>query len=131
MDDPNDPLSSHGLRQSLAKKYNVVFNHCVDGPAGKRNGLSTYFINSSNKDTDYEGFLAPPGIALLKEHQTTFFRSIQTEYSKYYNSEKYAGSPPLQETCEETVKGLSMLFSTATVINGWWLPQVFDHYLKR
>ncbi len=130
-DDPNDPLASHGLRQSLAKKYNVVFNHCVDGPSGTRNGLSTFFVNSSAGESEFEGFLAPPGIALLREHQTTFFRSIQAEYAKYYESERYASAPPHPETCEEAVKGLSMLFSTATVINGWWLPQVFDHFLKR
>ena len=89
---------------------------------GGNSGLSSFF----NSD-EFEGFLVDPSIALDKEAQNNFEKSVDIAFDKYHGRD---GLKPSQIGCEESEKGIGLISATALSLNGWIIPQVFD-YIKK
>ncbi len=117
--DQTDPLDSFGPKTELKTLNDRLLNSCLTGMNGVNNGLR-YFFNPSVPE--FKGIKMPDGIAFSNDKRLEFIRSIEDAYKAYYN---YAGfsEKPKEETCEETLRGIALIISSAAIMNGYWLPE--------
>ena len=114
----DDQLEGFTVKNSISTLTNQELDKCMGG----NSGLSSFF----NSD-EFEGFLVDPSIALDKEAQNNFEKSVDIAFDKYHGRD---GLKPSQIGCEESEKGIGLISATALSLNGWIIPQVFD-YIKK
>ncbi len=117
--DHTDPLDSFGPKTELKTLNDRLINSCLTGMNGVNNGLR-YFFNPSVPE--FKGIKMPDGIAFSNDKKLEFIRSIEEAYKAYYNYQGFAEKPK-PETCEETLRGISLIISSAAIMNGYWLPE--------
>lgn len=122
-DDREDVLSSHSAKTSFEKLALQVTNECI---RGDQNGLSSFF-NQQQDPKIFPGFEALSGIASDKEKQMRFFDSVRDSFTAYYEAKKSTRNPPRAETCDNALKNLGLLVSSAAAMNGYWLPMTMDY----
>lgn len=121
--DHTDPLTELGVKTDLSELHNQLINACVIGTEGNSNGLAQYF-NGNNKQ--FEGFKMSPGLARTEQKRKEFLDSIKTAFDGYHKS----SLNPKPQTCQESLRGLGLIISSAAIINGYWLPEVMDYIQK-
>ncbi len=124
--DDTDPLSSFGPKTELKTLNDRLLSSCLTGLNGVNNGLR-YFFNPSVKE--FTGIKMPDGIAFSNDKRLEFIRSIQENYDAYY---AYSGfsEKPKKETCEEALRGISLIISSAAMMSGYWLPEASSFIQK-
>lgn len=115
----DDPLQGYTVKNSISELTTQELDKCIGGATG----LASFF----NTDQEFAGFQIDPGIATDPDAQTNFEKSLQDAFEAYQNRE---GLSPTQVGCEESVKGIGLITSTALSLNGFILPQVFE-YIKK
>lgn len=117
--DRSDPLSSFGPKVELKTWNDRLVSSCLTGLNGSNNGLR-YFFNPNVKE--FTGIKMPDGIAFSDDKRLMFLESIQSNFDAYYS---YAGfkEKPRKETCEEALRGISLIISSAAMMSGYWLPE--------
>jgi hypothetical protein len=124
--DSSDPLSDFSVKTDLNELHNRLINACVMGSDGVNNGLSHFFTST---ESEFPGFKMPVGLARAEEKRKEFLDSIDTAFNLYHNSKKFSKQPQ-PETCQESLRGLGLIISSAAVMNGFWLPEVMDYIQK-
>jgi hypothetical protein len=126
--DPSDPLSDYSLKTDLKEIHDRLVNACVMGTDGTNNGLSQYF---NGNVADFKGFKMPSGLARSEtgSERKEFLDSIEEAYRSYYSTDKFSSKPKV-ETCQESLRGLGLIISSAAITNGFWLPEVMDYIQK-
>lgn len=125
-DKHDDLLAAYSVKASFEKLHTSVIDACL---RGQNNGLKSFF-NSQEDPKNFPGFEVLPGITADKEKQIRFLDSIQENFDLYYAAKKGTTSPPTPEICEESLRGLGLIVSSAAVLNGYWLPEVWDYLVK-
>ena len=123
----DDVLAAHSAKATLEKLNNSILDGCI---RGNNNGLASHF-NAQKDPKIFPGFMVMSGIANEKEKQLRFLESVRENFQTYAKASdvKLAESGiPLR--CEQTLDGVSMLVSTAAVLNGYFLPEVLDYLVK-
>ncbi len=115
----DDPLQGFTVKNSISELTTQELDKCIAGAAG----LATFF----NTNEEFTGFQIDPAIATDPDAQTNFEISLQEAFKAYQNRE---GQTPTQIGCEESLKGVGLVTSTALSLNGFILPQVFE-YIKK
>ena len=126
--DPYDPFFEISVKSKLKDKHDSMLNACVSGPDGQMNGLSQFF-NKTEKE--FEGFYMPTGLYDDPDEKgKEYLRSVRDGFARYYASGKFKKNPPRRETCDEAIRGLGLIMSSAAVINGYWLPGIIEDNLQ-
>lgn len=126
-DKHDDVLAAHSVKATLEKLNNSILDSCI---RGNNDGLASYF-NSQEDPAKYPGFLVMSGIAGDKEKQLRFLDSVKENFAKFYELRtNAAGQGPTAERCENSVRGVGMIVSTAAMLNGYFLPEVLDYLVK-
>lgn len=125
-----DHLKAKNVRMSLAETYYNTMKRCVQG-IDSNNGLRYYF----NDLPEFPGFKFPATINEKTTDQETFFRSVGEQFQNYYANKGPDGKPlfskaPDPQTCEEALRGQGLLVMTASVLNGYYLPNLSDYIQK-
>ncbi len=127
-DDFYDFLKSNSVRKDLEELYYNTMKTCIEGQS--RNGLR-YFFNDTVDESVFPGFVFPNNIHRRKSDKDRFFISLEEQFSKYYsNSDNFFVVKPEQSYCEEAIRGQGLLVMAASVINGFYFPQVLDYIEK-
>jgi len=123
----DDVLAAHSVKATFEKLHKSALDACI---VGQSNGLATFF-NSQEDPKNFLGFEIIPGIAYDKEKQIRFLESVRKNFEAFnrLRGPKNAKATP-EEVCQESLKGLGLLVSSAAVINGFWLPEAFDYLVK-
>lgn len=130
-DDNKDNLTKKSVRFNLNEKNQNIIDACVIGDADKQNGLQDFFVGRSDNGVpgQFPGFKVGAHIATDINAQSEFYDSVTNMFHNYHTF-----YPPARavdpDICPETLKGVTLTATTALVINGWWLPQTLDKYLK-
>jgi hypothetical protein len=122
-DKHDDVLAAHSVKATLEKLNNSILDSCI---RGNNDGLASFF-NSQVDQSTYPGFLVMSGIAGDKEKQLRFLDSVKDNFAKFYAVPKNSATP---ERCENAVRGVGMIVSTAAMLNGYFLPEVLDYLVK-
>ncbi len=126
-DKHDDVLAAHSVKATLEKLNNSILDSCI---RGNNDGLASYF-NSQEDPAKYPGFLVMSGIAGDKEKQIRFLDSVKSNFAKFYELRTNStGQGPTPERCENAVRGVGMIVSTAAMLNGYFLPEVLDYLVK-
>jgi hypothetical protein len=115
----DDPLQGFTVKNTISELTNQELDKCMTGSTG----LATFF----NSNEEFQGFQIDPSIATDTDAQTSFERSLNQAFDVYHNRE---GLTPQQIACEESLKGVGLITSTALSLNGFILPQVFEYIRK-
>jgi len=116
----DDPLEGFTVKNAISSLTTQELDKCIGGSTG----LASFF---NAGEPTFVGFQIDPNIALDKQAQDNYEESVDTAFALY---QKREGLIPNQIGCEESVKGIGLISSTALSLNGWLLPQVFD-YIKK
>jgi hypothetical protein len=130
-DDDDRRLQKRSLRQGLLDKNTDILNPCVVGMGTTQNGLQDFFVGRSDNGTQnqFPGFKVGLKITTDPNDITAYNTSVNDMFNNYENF--YTGERKVsRDTCEETLKGITLTAASALVINGWWLPQTLDKYEK-
>ncbi|CAN5498672.1 hypothetical protein BH10BDE1_BH10BDE1_24040 [soil metagenome] len=122
-DKHDDVLAAHSVKATLEKLNNSILDSCI---RGNNDGLASFF-NSQVDQSTYPGFLVMSGIAGDKEKQLRFLDSVKENFARFYAVPKNTATP---ERCENAVRGVGMIVSTAAMLNGYFLPEVLDYLVK-
>lgn len=123
----DDILVAHSAKATLEKLNNTILDNCI---RGNNDGLASYF-NAQQTPAVYPGFFVMSGIANDAGKQLQFFESVRQNFTSYVEQNKITtGEGVIPERCEKAVTGVSMLVSTAAVLNGYFLPEVLDYLVK-
>lgn len=127
-----DDLIEDSVKTALMEKHNEILATCVNGFEG--NGLLTYF-DTANKS--FEGFKLPPGMAneIGKEKIGLFYKSIDDAFSNYeaVANQKIPAHFPIKNMrtiCDEAIRGVGQITSSAALVNGFWLAITADYLEK-
>lgn len=115
----DDTLERLGAKTALRSLYDNVISACTVGVGG--NGLSNFF---SRTQPAFEGFYMPEGTATDEEKYREFLRSINKSFDDYYKFNQ--SNAPKPETCREALRGVALVVSAASVLNGYWIGPVGD-----
>lgn len=122
----DDLLEAHGLRTALEKVHTEILDSCI---RGTNNGLSSFF-NAQEDAARFPGFLALANIANDDENQRRFLESIQDNFNRYYTAFKNTPDAPTEGRCERARLGQSLIVSSAALMQGYFLPEVWDALVK-
>ncbi len=122
----DDLLEAHGLRTALEKVHAEILDSCI---RGTNNGLSSFF-NAQEDAARFPGFLALANIANDDENQRRFLESIQDNFNRYYTTFKNTPDAPTEGRCERARLGQSLIVSSAALMQGYFLPEVWDALVK-
>ncbi len=126
-DKHDDVLVAHSAKATLEKLNNSILDNCI---RGNNDGLASHF-NAQIDPAKFPGFFVMSGIANDAGKQLRFFESVRDNFSTYVEERKIkTGEGVIPERCEKAVTGVSMLVSTAAVLNGYFLPEVLDYLVK-
>ncbi|MDX9731473.1 MAG: hypothetical protein RBT63_06860, partial [Bdellovibrionales bacterium] len=126
-DKHDDILAAHSVKARLEKLHNSTLDSCI---RGDNNGLASYF-NSQEDQASFPGFLVMDGIASDKEKQLRFLDSVRDNFNTFYALRKNAnGTGPAPEHCENALRGVGLIVSSAGLMNGYFLPEVLDYLVK-
>lgn len=115
----DDPLEGYTVKNAVSELTTQELDRCMGGSTG----LASYF----SSDDSFEGFDVNQNIATDKEAQNNFEKSVDRAFAAYQSRENLT---PQQNGCEESLKGVGLITSSALSLNGIILPQVFD-YIKK
>lgn len=115
----DDPLQGFTVKNAISELTTQELDKCIRGAAG----LASFF----NSNEEFQGFQVDPSIATDPDAQTNFEKSLDAAFDVYQNRE---GLTPSQIACEESLKGVGLITSTALSLNGYFLPQVYE-YIKK
>ncbi len=115
----DDPLQGFTVKNVVSELSTQELNKCMSGSKG----LGSFF----NSNEEFSGFQIDPGIATDPDAQTNFEKTLNEGF-KVYHSRK--GLRPDQLGCEESVKGVGLIASTALSLNGFFLQQIYE-YIKK
>ena len=124
--DSNDTLSDISVKNDLKDYYTRLYDACVIGTNGSENGLASFF---SVDEPEFEGFLMGKSLERNEEKIKDFRESIDNSFKVYYSSKRHT-VPPKPETCQESLRGLGLIITSAAALNGYWLPEIFDYIQK-
>ena len=116
----DDPLQGFSVKNVVSELLTQELDKCISGAKGLES-----FFNTSNKK--FTGFHIDKGIVTDPDDQTSFEKSLNEAFNAYHNRKE---SAPNQLGCEESVKGVGLITSTAFSLNGYFLPQVYE-YIKK
>ena len=123
----DDILVTYSAKSTLEKLNNSILDNCI---RGNNDGLASYF-NAQLDPAKFPGFFVMSGIANDAGKQLRFFESVRDNFSTYVEANKVkTGEGVIPERCEKAVTGVSMLVSTAAILNGYFLPEVLDYLVK-
>ncbi len=120
-------LSDIGVKKDLKDIHDDLMQACVIGTDGKNNGLSSYF---STDNLDFQGFTMGTTLERSLDKKKEFMTSIDKAFADYYSAKRYGANAPKPETCQESLRGIGLLISSAAVLNGYWLPEVMGYVQK-
>jgi hypothetical protein len=127
-----DRLVEDSVKYALNDKHKDITDICMNGFQNK--GLSTFF-DSAQKN--FDGFYIPPGIAeeVGKEKTGMFYDSIETAFRAYetYADKSIPDNFPIRSMrriCDEAVRGVGEISSSAALINGFWLDITAEYMEK-
>lgn len=129
-DNITDDLFGKSLRAELTDRNTKILESCIVGDKDKQNGLQDFFIGRTDNKSIFPGFAVNTKVASDSGHLRLFYDSLIEMFDRYYAYYEQQGTPVDRNRCQETQKGVSLTATTALVINGWWLPQTLDNYLK-
>jgi hypothetical protein len=122
----DDVLTAHSVKSALEKLHKSVLDSCI---LGNNNGLATFFNRQEDKN-NFPGFEVQQGILSDKEKQQKFLDSIKANFQLYYKAKAGTANPPRPEICEDSLKGLGLIVSSALVLDGFFVPEVMDYLVK-
>lgn len=120
--DNRDRLAESGLRFKLTEKQNEGIESCVGGT----NGLKKYFVPGEN----FKGFVMASSQKPSTEDHNNFLNDVDRQFANYYSSALFKDKPPKPETCQEALRSMALILSTAALANGIWLPEALSLMLK-
>ena len=115
----DDPLRGFTVKNIISELATQELDKCISGPTG----LASFFDNTEK----FKGFQIEIDIATDLDAQTNFEKSLDEAFEIYHSRE---GLTPSQLGCEESVKGVGLLVSTALSLNGFFFPQMYE-YIKK
>ena len=115
----DDPLQGFTVKNVVSELITQELDKCISGAKG----LASFF----NSNEEFKGFQIDPGIATDPDAQTNFEKSLNEAFDIYHDRE---GLTPNQLGCEESVKGVGLITSTALSLRGFFLQQVYE-YIKK
>lgn len=129
-DNITDKLAAKSVRAELLDRNTQILDACIVGEKNMQNGLQDFFIGKTENKDIFPGFEVNSRVSSDSDHQTLFYNSLEEMFDRYYKYYQDQGRPVNPNLCQEALKGVALTATTALVINGWWLPQTYDQYLK-
>jgi hypothetical protein len=134
-DQDQDPLMGVSAKLAINKKFSDELERCVYGSSESgSNGLATFF---SEDNPYFKGLRTNPRIATSPEHQWNFDEDLRNAFRAYWGDtekispqaygELYGNNPPIKQTCEDAVKVMEMSIGAGALLNGYWIPQMYDY----
>lgn len=115
-----DRLTSASPFSSLLDLHTTVLEECLEGSKGSKNGLRHYF------NQGFEGFSYSSNIGGQPTRQDKFFESVDNAFETYYDSGVDGiHAKPQRSACNEAVKGIRAIVSSAAILNGQPLAELF------
>jgi hypothetical protein len=121
-----DVLAGHSVKAKFEAMHTQVVEQCLKGA---NNGLASFF-NGQEDPKNFPGFEVLPGAASDREKQIRFLESIKSNFDQYYRIKANTPNPPTPQRCEDSVRGLGLLITSAAMINGFFLPEALDYLTK-
>ena len=115
-----DMLSASNIKTALKELYDEIYDRCIFGSAGEKNGLSHYFNDK------FEGFDYAGNIGGQKLKQEEFFTSVDQAFDRYYEEGVEGAAKPSRKTCVEARRGIKAVVSTAAALQGYFLGYILD-----
>ncbi len=131
-----DRLKTNSVRRTLNEAYQEVVKKCIQGEGDEQNGLRQFFNKDVSEDY-FSGFDFPETIAERDDSQKRFLRSVQTLFDKYYDNPEHPVTKkklfrvtPKRSTCEDAIRGQSLIVMAASVLNGYYFAELQDYLEK-
>jgi hypothetical protein len=115
--DDTDPLGAFGPKAELKGLNDRLVEVCFNGTHGNNNGLRYFFGRK-----DFPGINMPDGIALEDPKKTVFLKSIEKAFESYYSFSGFS-TKPSPTACQEALRGMGLIISSAAIMSGYWLPE--------
>lgn len=124
--DDSDRLGPYGPKAELKSLNDRLVSACFDGTNGKNNGLRYYF---SSTEKNFPGYKMVDGIAFSDAKKSEFVKSLQEVFDSYYAFSGFT-EKPVPETCQEALRGMGLIISSAAIMSGYWLPEASSYIQK-